>query len=58
MDFNKQTIGGEAILHFEIVAKEIEHIVSTVQYNTMRQNVKNDIVCVSHFIRCPFFAAE
>lgn len=28
VDFNKQTISGEAILHFNIVAKEIERIVS------------------------------
>lgn len=28
VDFDKQTIGGEAILHFDIVAKEIERIVS------------------------------
>lgn len=30
VDFNKQTISGEAILHFEIVAREIERIVSTL----------------------------
>lgn len=30
VDFNKQTISGEAILHFEIVAKEVERIVSIV----------------------------
>lgn len=29
VDFNKQTISGEAILHFDIVAKEIERIVSS-----------------------------
>lgn len=28
VDFNKKTISGEAILHFEIVAKEVERIVS------------------------------
>lgn len=28
VDFDKQTISGEAVLHFEIVAKEIERIVS------------------------------
>lgn len=28
VDFNKQTISGEAILHFDIVAKEIDRIVS------------------------------
>lgn len=30
VDFNKQTISGEAILYFEIVAREIECIVSTL----------------------------
>lgn len=41
VDFDKQTISGEAVLHFEIVAKEIERIVS-IEFLWLQ--AKNDIV--------------
>lgn len=50
VDFKKETISGEAILHFNIVAKEIEHIVSVffVLFNTVKADTVIVNNCMTH----------
>lgn len=50
VDFETQTLSGEAVLHFDIIAKEIENIVRTLWNIIMNISQKLDLYCLLRFI--------
>lgn len=49
VDFDTQTLSGEAVLHFDIIAKEIENIVRTLWNIIMNISQKLDLLFTAFF---------